>query len=72
MTISATETRTYRIEGMTCAHCVMSITEEVAQVSGVSAVDVELDSGRLTIRGHGVADDAVMLAVEAAGYGVAP
>jgi copper chaperone CopZ len=66
-----TETRTYAVQGMTCAHCVLSVREEVAEVRGVSAVDVELASGRLTVTGRQVSDDAVRAAVADAGYQVA-
>jgi copper chaperone CopZ len=71
--MSQSETvREYTVQGMTCDHCVLSVTEEVAEVAGVSAVDVELASGRLVVRGAGVPDDAVRAAVAEAGYEVAP
>ena len=66
-----TETRTYAVQGMTCDHCVLSVREEVSEVGGVSAVDVELASGRLTVTGPRVSDDAVRAAVAEAGYEVA-
>jgi copper ion binding protein len=37
------------VTGLTCQHCVMSVTEEVADIDGVSAVDVRLDTGQLTV-----------------------
>ncbi|GAA2545429.1 heavy-metal-associated domain-containing protein [Pseudonocardia hydrocarbonoxydans] len=37
------------VTGMTCQHCVMSVTEEVTEIEGVSAVDVDLGSGRVTV-----------------------
>ena len=61
----------FAVEGMTCAHCVVSVREEVAEVAGVDAVDVELASGRMTVKGVRVADDAVRAAVAEAGYEVA-
>ena len=66
------ETRAYAVQGMTCAHCVMSVREEVAEVSGVTAVDVDLASGRMSVTGEGVDDGAVREAVAEAGYRVAP
>jgi copper chaperone CopZ len=36
---------------MTCAHCVVSVREEVSEVCGVRAVDVDLASGRMTVSG---------------------
>jgi copper chaperone CopZ len=62
--------KTYAIAGMTCEHCVRSVTEEVSGVAGVEVVDVDLASGRLTVRGAGVDDAAVAAAVAEAGYEV--
>ncbi len=68
--MSDTDVRTYAVTGMTCQHCVMSVTEEVAEVAGVTGVDVDLASGRLTVTGAGVDDAAVRDAVAEAGYEV--
>ncbi|MCF6508814.1 copper chaperone [Blastococcus sp. MG754426] len=65
-------TATYTVVGMTCGHCVSSVTEEVSQVPGVTGVDVDLATGGLTVRSEaGVDDGAVRAAVEEAGYEVA-
>jgi len=62
--------RTYNVTGMTCGHCTSSLATEVLQVPGVRAVDVDLDSGVLTVRGD--ADDAAIhKAVDEAGFAVA-
>ena len=66
-----TQTRDYTVEGMTCSHCVLSVREEVVEVAGVSAVDVDLGSSRMTVTGQDVDDDAVRRAVAEAGYEVA-
>ena len=66
-----TQTRDYTVEGMTCSHCVLSVREEVVEVAGVSAVDVDLASGRITVTGQEVDDDAIRQAVAEAGYEVA-
>jgi copper chaperone CopZ len=63
--------RTYTVQGMTCSHCVLSVREEVSEVAGVEHVDVDLDSGRLTVAGDGFADADVHGAVAEAGYVVA-
>jgi copper chaperone len=65
------KTTQYRINGMSCAHCVLSVREEVGELDGVEAVDVELETGRLIVTGAGVEDAAVRAAVEEAGYEVA-
>ena len=64
-------TRTYTVSGMTCSHCVSSVREEVSEVAGVSDVDVDLASGRLTVTGDAISDDAIRAAVSEAGYEVA-
>jgi copper chaperone CopZ len=62
--------REYTVLGMTCEHCVLSVTEEVSEVAGVQNVDVELASGRLVVAGD-VSEHAVRDAVAEAGYEVA-
>ncbi|HWM09424.1 MAG TPA: heavy-metal-associated domain-containing protein [Solirubrobacteraceae bacterium] len=64
-------TRKYSVNGMSCSHCVLSVREEVAEVPGVSAVDVDLASGHMTVSGRPFSDDAIRAAVADAGYEVA-
>jgi len=65
-------TATYTVVGMTCDHCVNAVTEEVSQVPGVIGVEVDLDSGDLTVTSDAPVDEtAVRAAVEEAGYEVA-
>jgi copper chaperone CopZ len=62
-------TASYTVVGMTCGHCVSAVTEEVSAVPGVTGVDVDLDSGGLTVSSAAPVDaDAVRAAVEEAGY----
>jgi copper chaperone len=58
----------YTVAGMSCSHCEAAVTEEVEQVAGVVAVDVDLDSKRVLVRGEDVSDDAVRAAIREAGY----
>jgi copper chaperone CopZ len=63
------QTSTYTVTGMTCGHCVASVTEEVEEIPGVETVDVVLDTGTLTITSADPIDAAaVKAAVEEAGY----
>ncbi len=50
-------TATYTVVGMTCGHCVSAVTEEVTQVPGVTSVDVDLATGRLTVTSDAPVDD---------------
>jgi copper ion binding protein len=65
-----TET-TYAVTGMTCEHCVRSVTEEVTKIGGVSRVQVDLASGAVTVTSEGeLRLDDVRTAVVEAGYEV--
>lgn len=60
---------TYQVEGMTCGHCVSSVTAEVSKVPGVSGVQVDLASKAVTVSHEAPLDDAlVAAAVVEAGY----
>lgn len=61
----------YTVTGMTCEHCVRSVTEEVGAIDGVTEVSVDLPTGAVTVRGTDSVDEtAVRAAVEEAGYQV--
>jgi copper chaperone len=65
-------TAEFTVTGMTCGHCVASVTEEVQEVPGVENVDVVLETGVLTVTSSSdVDDEAVRKAVEEAGYQLA-
>ncbi|WP_157254364.1 heavy-metal-associated domain-containing protein [Nonomuraea typhae] len=61
---------TYTVTGMTCGHCVASVKEEVGEVPGVTAVEVDLASGRVEVTGQ-ADDNLVRAAIKEAGYDVA-
>lgn len=59
----------YRVTGMTCGHCEMSIREEVSEITGVEDTQVSARTGALVVTASGEIDDAqVLAAVEEAGY----
>jgi copper chaperone CopZ len=62
-----TSTSIYSVSGMHCHSCAANVGDFVEEVEGVSGVDVDLDSGRMAVRGD-VDDAAVREAVAAAGY----
>ncbi len=70
--MSETQTSEYTVTGMTCGHCVASVTEEVQEISGVSDVQVDLSTGSLRFTSEQPVSDAdVRAAVEEAGYQLA-
>ncbi|MDF1605659.1 heavy-metal-associated domain-containing protein [Nocardioides sp. YIM 152315] len=65
-------TRTYRVNGMTCDHCVGAVTRELGSLDSVADVQVELATGDVTVRSGRPLDDAeVAAAIDEAGYELA-
>ncbi|AKK07281.1 copper chaperone [Corynebacterium mustelae] len=60
--------KNYVVNGMTCQHCVMSVTEEISEIPGVQDVNVDLESGRVTVTGEDFSDSSVSAAVTEAGF----
>ena len=66
------DTQTLTVTGMTCGHCVASVTEEISELEGVENVDVTLETGQVVVTSSQPLDPAaVKAAVEEAGYAVA-
>ncbi len=65
----------FGVTGMTCGHCVSSVTEELSDLGGVESVDVELNVGGVsTVRVTSASPldrSAVRAAVDEAGYALA-
>ncbi|OHX04483.1 heavy-metal-associated domain-containing protein [Micromonospora sp. WMMB235] len=60
---------TYQVNGMTCGHCVNSVSIELSALPGVTDVQVDLAGGRVTVTSQNPLDvDAVRAAVDEAGY----
>ena len=59
---------TLTLRGMTCGHCVKSVTEALGVVAGVTEVDVTLDPPRAVVRGRNVDPGALLGAVAGAGF----
>ncbi len=65
-------TSTVIVSGMTCGHCASSVREEVGALAGVTDVDVDVASGRVTISSSApIEADAIRGAIEEAGYHLA-
>lgn len=62
--------KTYTVKGMTCDHCVKAVQQELGQVEGVTAVEVDLDQGTVTVDGSGFTDEQVAAAIDEAGFDV--
>jgi len=65
-------TETYMVEGMTCEHCVRAVTSEILLLPGVQQVNVDLESGAVTVTSDNPLDrSSVAEAVDEAGYALA-
>jgi len=72
VTAATGEVSQYQVTGMTCGHCVSSVTEQIQQIDGVRDVAVDLTTGAVTVTAdQSVPADAVTAAVREAGYQVA-
>jgi len=62
-------TTTITVDGMTCGHCAGAVTEELQRLEGVTAVQVELESGEVTIEhSEPLEPTAIAAAIDEAGY----
>ena len=64
-------TLTYNVPGVSCEHCQRAIEGEVSQVEGVESVDVDLDAKTVTVSGEPLDEQAIVAAIDEAGYEVA-
>jgi copper chaperone len=62
---------TYTVTGMSCGHCKAAVEEEVGRVPGVAAVNADLDTKLVVVRGEGLEDEALRAAIDEAGYDAA-
>jgi len=56
------------IEGMSCGHCVMHVTDALEKVPGVTRAKVDLKTNQAVIEGEAFNDEALKTAVTEAGY----
>lgn len=61
--------KTVKINGMSCNHCVMAVTNALNEVQGLSEVQVDLASGEATFEAKETVDmKEVAKQIEKAGY----
>jgi copper chaperone len=62
-------TTTYSVPEISCGHCKSTIESAVAGLDGIDSVDVDIDTKTVTVAGGN--DEAIVTAIEEAGYDVA-
>ena len=63
-------TKNDHFEGLTCANGVASVEDEIGIVAGTQGVDIDIETGRVTVTGEGFTDEEIIEAVANAGYKV--
>ena len=64
-------TTVFTVKGMTCGHCVAAVTEEVGKIASVSAVEVDLPTGAVTVVSDGpIGAEDFAEAIDEAGFEV--
>ena len=65
------QTLTLSVPGMTCGHCEAAVKREVGALDGVDDVTVDLDSKDVVVVGRELDRDAIVAAIDEAGFDVA-
>jgi copper chaperone CopZ len=70
------QTTTFSVDGMTCAHCVHHVTTELTAIPGVRDVSIELVNGGSSpvtvVSDEPLTDEAIAAAIVEAGYALTP
>jgi copper chaperone CopZ len=70
------QTTTFSVDGMTCAHCVHHVTTELTAIPGVRDVSIELVNGGSSpvtvVSDEPRTDEAIAAAIDEAGYALTP
>jgi copper ion binding protein len=62
-------TTTFSVPGMTCGHCKQAVTSELTKITGVTSVDVDLDTKQVVVASESPVEwKAIVDAVDEAGF----
>jgi len=62
--------KTLSIEGMSCGHCVSHVREALAEIQGLTVIEVDLAGKRAVVEGAAPDETVMKAAVAEAGYEV--
>jgi copper chaperone len=65
------ETVTYNVPAISCGHCRAAITREVSTVAGIESVEVDVKAKTVTVVAEPLDEQAIVAAIDEAGYEVA-
>lgn len=62
-------TTTFEVPGMTCGHCKGAVTDELSKINGVTAVDVDLDTKKVSFESDVAVEWQIIVdAIDEAGF----
>jgi copper chaperone len=64
------KTKEFRIEGMSCGHCVMAVRKELTKLENVKVDDVQIGKAKVEYDESKISEDRIINAIEEAGYKV--
>ena len=53
-------TKTIKVKGMSCQHCVASVTKALSEVDGITDVQVSLEKGEATFKENSPVPDQIL------------
>lgn len=59
-----------KVEGMSCQHCVMAVSNALFAIEGVENVQIQLDAKAVFVQGENLSEKAIRDAIDEAGYDV--
>lgn len=59
-----------KVEGMSCQHCVMAVSNALFEIEGVENVQIQLESKSVLVQGENLSEEAIRDAIDEAGYDV--
>lgn len=62
-------TTVFSVPGMTCGHCKQAVTTEIGKIAGVSSIDIDLDTKKVTVTSSDPLEwSEVVSAIDEAGF----
>lgn len=70
-----TQTKEFKVTGMSCGHCENAVRSELQELTGISEIQVDAKTGELKVTiddGATVSNEDILAAVDEAGYEASP
>ena len=62
-------TTTFQVPGMTCGHCTGAVTDELSKINGVTKVDVDLETKKVSLESDAAVEWQIIVdALDEAGF----